>query len=105
MISVAAAGSRGAQAGNLLVINYAVGTTDSIDQSYSDWASPSYISSTNSGGLIGPASFNYSQYPVNSATPVVGQMTYPGEWIIAKQDYRDRMNGARDETSVYVYGY
>ena len=105
VISLAAAGTNGGQSGNTLVLNYADGTSDSIKQSYSDWATPVYISSTSSGGAIGPASFTYSPYPVDSTAPSVGMMSYPGEWIIASQAYRDTASGATQSTTTYVYGY
>jgi hypothetical protein len=105
VISLAAAGTNGGQSGNTLVLNYADGTSDSIKQSYSDWATPVYVSSTSSGGAIGPASFTYSSYPVDSTEPSVGMMSYPGEWIIASQAYRDTASGATQATTTYVYGY
>ena len=111
VISVAAAGANGSQTGTQpgtqlkLTINYSDGTVDAIDQDYSDWATPVYISSVNNGGLIGPAGFDYSTYPVDSTTPVVGMQSFPGEWIIASQAYRDTADGTTADVTTYVYGY
>ena len=105
VINVAAAGANGSQTGTELTINYSDGTSDAIAQNYSDWATPRYIDSINSGGLIGPASFNYGTYDVNSPTPVVGMQANPGEWIIASQDYRDTADGTAEDVKTYVYGY
>ena len=105
VISLAAAAANGNQNNQTLVVNYTGGTADSITQNYSNWWMPVYISSTSSGGAIGPASFKYSSYAVNSTTPVIGMMSYPGEWIIASQSSLNNSSGAADSTTIYLYGY
>jgi hypothetical protein len=105
VLNLAAAGTNGNQPGNTLTVNYTNGTSDSISQSYSDWATPVSFTITGSGGAIGPASFTYTPYPVNSTTPVVGMLSYPGEWIISRQAYRDTSTGTTQNTTNYVYGY
>lgn len=105
VISLAAAAANGDQETQILVVNYTEGTPDSITQDYSNWWMPVYISSTSSGGAIGPAHFNYSSYAVNSTTPVIGMMSYPGEWIIARQSSLNTSSGAAAVTNNYLYGY
>ena len=105
VISLAAAAANGDQETQILVVNYTEGTPDSIKQDYSNWWMPVYISSTSSGGAIGPAHFNYSSYAVNSTTPVIGMMSYPGEWIIARQSSLNTSSGAAAVTNNYLYGY
>lgn len=105
VISLAAAAANGDQKNQTLVVNYTEGTPDSITQDYSNWWMPVYISSTSSGGAIGPANFNYSSYAVNSTKPVIGMLSYPGEWIIARQSYLNSSSGAAGSTTIYLYGY
>ncbi len=105
VISLAAAAANGDQETQILEVNYTEGTPDSIKQDYSNWWMPVYISSTSSGGAIGPAHFNYSSYAVNSTTPVIGMMSYPGEWIIARQSSLNTSSGAAAVTNNYLYGY
>ena len=101
VISLAAAAANGKQTGNQLIVNYIGGTSDTFQQSYSDWTTPMYIASTSSGGAIGPAHFTYG----NATDPVNGMMSFQGEWIISSQSYRDAASGTAALTNNYVYGY
>ena len=105
VINLAAAGTNGNQQGNTLVLNYSDGSSDSISQSYSDWCTPVSFIIDGSGGAIGSANFTYTAYPVNSTTPTPGMLSYPGEWIISSQPYRDTASGTTQTTTNYVYGY
>jgi YVTN family beta-propeller protein len=101
VINLAAAGANGKQPGNTLTLIYSDGRSEAIDQSFSDWAIPMTFTIKSTGGAIGPANFDY----LTASDPTVGMMSYPGEWVVSSQAYRDTASGGTDTTKTYVYGH